>query len=609
MQLNQNFVKNVGNGFQIGGKIIAPRKLSDWRGHDISRWLSFRNINGLIVDGNGTIDGRGVIWWKSAKDATGIPTVSCIFLASISNLHIIAPETSHNTDGIDISSSSHVQIRNCFIGTGDDCVAINSGCSNISISGVVCGPGHEEFLLSVGSLGKGGADAQVQDIRVEHCIFNGTLNGARIKTWQKSAVNLSGISFMGFRGTSLSNDAIKLSCSKSVGCTNILLDHINIKSAVRGTTVYSSCINAHGRYMDSFPKDWNHSFRLVLWLLILRSSRVFSQLINVMDYGAVGDGMTDDSQAFMKAWIVVCGARSSMPVLNVPTGRKFLLKPSQFGGPCNSPNVHFQVGGTIVGPSKLSDWRGHDISRWLSFRNVNGLIVDGNGLIDGQGAIWWKSAEEGKPRPLALGFSSCNNLKLSGLTHINSPRSHISIDSCTNITITNLHIIAPKTSPNTDGLDISSSSNVQIQDCYIGTGDDCIAINSGCNNINISGVDCGPGHGISVGSLGEGGAMAEVEDIRVENCTFNGTQNGARIKTWQESAVKLSDISFMGFRGTSLSDDAINLSCSKSVGCTNILLDHINITSAVPGEIVYSSCINAHGRCIDSIPKVDCLLP
>ncbi|XP_022714831.1 probable polygalacturonase At1g80170 [Durio zibethinus] len=77
----------------------------------------------------------------------------------------------------------------------------------------------------------------------------------------------------------------------------------------------------------------------------------------------------------------------------------------------------------------------------------------------------------------------------------------------------------------------------------------------------------------------------------------------------QKSAVKLSGISFMGFRGTSLSDDAINLSCSKSVGCTKILLDHINITSAVRGKIVHSSCINAHGRYIDSIHKVDCLSP
>lgn len=37
----------------------------------------------------------------------------------------------------------------------------------------------------------------------------------------------------------------------------------------------------------------------------------------------------------------------------------------------------------------------------------------------------------------------------------------------------------------------------------------------------------------SVGSLGENGAYETVEDVYVKNCTFNGTQNGARIKTYQ----------------------------------------------------------------------------
>lgn len=37
----------------------------------------------------------------------------------------------------------------------------------------------------------------------------------------------------------------------------------------------------------------------------------------------------------------------------------------------------------------------------------------------------------------------------------------------------------------------------------------------------------------SVGSLGEDGAYNTVEHVNVVNCTFKGTQNGARIKTWQ----------------------------------------------------------------------------
>ena len=77
----------------------------------------------------------------------------------------------------------------------------------------------------------------------------------------------------------------------------------------------------------------------------------------------------------------------------------------------------------------------------------------------------------------------------------------------------------------------------------------------------------------------------------------------------KKSAVGISGIQFIGFLGTSKSDEAVKLSCSQNLGCTNIFLDHINITAAVSGKVVRSSCINAHGRYNDSIPKVDCLLP
>lgn len=37
----------------------------------------------------------------------------------------------------------------------------------------------------------------------------------------------------------------------------------------------------------------------------------------------------------------------------------------------------------------------------------------------------------------------------------------------------------------------------------------------------------------SIGSLGERGSTATVRGIHTRNCTFIGSQNGARIKTWQ----------------------------------------------------------------------------
>ncbi|KAI3463397.1 hypothetical protein Pfo_020060 [Paulownia fortunei] len=98
-------------------------------------------------------------------------------------------------------------------------------------------------------------------------------------------------------------------------------------------------------------------------------------------------------------------------------------------------------------------------------------------------------------------FSHCNKLHLSGLKHTNSPKNHVSINYCNNANISKLHMTAPATSPNTDGIDISSSTNLHIQDCAMETGDDCIAINGGTSNVYISRIACGPGHGIRYANI------------------------------------------------------------------------------------------------------------
>ncbi|KAA8541904.1 hypothetical protein F0562_023056 [Nyssa sinensis] len=294
---------------------------------------------------------------------------------------------------------------------------------------------------------------------------------------------------------------------------------------------------------------------------------------NVMTFGAVGNGVTDDSNIL----------------------------------------------GNIVAPQKKSEWKSSNVDTWIAFERINGLIVNGHGKIDGRGQAWWtegnlntsfesKGTIVGSPRPTALHFFQCNNLQVDGLNHINSQRNHISITNCNGATISNLHISAPETSPNTDGIDISGSTNIQILHCNIGTGDDCIAIIGGSSFINISNIACGPGHGISIGSLGENGKSDQVEEVHVKDSSFTATKNGVRIKTWQSSAVKISDVSYTRVQGTSINAAAITLNCSHTVPCTNIILDHVNITSTDPKQPTHADCINAHGSSIATFPPVGCLL-
>ncbi|XP_061371826.1 probable polygalacturonase At3g15720 [Gastrolobium bilobum] len=336
---------------------------------------------------------------------------------------------------------------------------------------------------------------------------------------------------------------------------------------------------------------------------------------DVMAYGAHGDGKSDDSQAFLSAWKNTCEAEGASTLV-IPRGKVFMVNSITLIGNCKATSIHIQI------------------SQLITISYVNGLTIDGGGLIYGHGSDWWLCRT--CPRPRLLGFHSCNNLRVSNLSITNSPGGHISINGCNGATFSHLNIHAPPDSPNTDGIDISASKNVLIEDSAIGTGDDCIAINGGCSYINATRIACGPGHGISIGSLGRNGIHETVEEVYVKNCSINGTTNGARIKTcpggsgyarkitfeqitlikahnpilidqYYNDVVKVSEVTYRGFEGTSADEQAINLNCS-SLGCFNLVLDQINIVSSQPGKKTYASCNNAHGIVGSTTPRVSCLL-
>ncbi|XP_022880954.1 probable polygalacturonase At3g15720 [Olea europaea var. sylvestris] len=177
------------------GMVVAPRK-TEWAGNQLHAWLIFANMNGLIVSGKGTINGQ------------------------VSNLRVIAPGTSPNTDGIEVSSSTNVQIQNSFIGTGDDCIAISAGSSNINISGITYAPGHG---ISIGALGHGGYDV-VENEHVRNCSLRNTLTGVRVKTWQRGKGYARKIAFEGIKFVDVHHPVQidQYYCPSRVNCQNFL---------------------------------------------------------------------------------------------------------------------------------------------------------------------------------------------------------------------------------------------------------------------------------------------------------------------------------------------------------------------------------------------------
>lgn len=75
----------------------------------------------------------------------------------------------------------------------------------------------------------------------------------------------------------------------------------------------------------------------------------------------------------------------------------------------------------------------------------------------------------------------------------------------------------------------------------------------------------------------------------------------------QPTGVHISDVSFKNFYGTSSTNIAINLNCSRSVPCTGILLKSVYLRSAIVGQNVTSSCRNAYGIAFGLVRPSPCI--
>ncbi|KAG2239304.1 hypothetical protein Bca52824_090164 [Brassica carinata] len=109
--------------------------------------------------------------------------------------------------------------------------------------------------------------------------------------------------------------------------------------------------------------------------------------ISVTSFGAVGDGKTDDTKAFLNAWKAVCkGASRGKTQLLLPLGKTFMLKPLTFEGPCKSSSIAFLIRGNLVAPGY--SWHAGNYLAWISFDSINGLVITGCGTVNGRGSVW-----------------------------------------------------------------------------------------------------------------------------------------------------------------------------------------------------------------------------
>ncbi|MEM1324911.1 MAG: glycoside hydrolase family 28 protein [Bacteroidota bacterium] len=247
----------------------------------------------------------------------------------------------------------------------------------------------------------------------------------------------------------------------------------------------------------------------------------------------------------------------------------------------------------------------------------NGFLdLDGDGKDDGFG-----DGQEHWLRPTLVELYECKNILIQDLTVKNSPFWTIHPVFSQNVTIRNLDIFGGYL--NDDGIDPDSCEDVLIEDCYIETEDDAIAIKAGrdqdawerapCQNVVVRNCKLNSGvNSFCVGSEMSGG----VENVFVENCHIIAGKHALNFKCNLDRGGKVQNIylrnieidtiqeamfifrmDYHGYRGNNYPTEftnfyASNIRCKKIEGLpfkivgveaqpiSNVLLHTISVAAA-----------------------------
>ncbi|HEX9045496.1 MAG TPA: glycoside hydrolase family 28 protein [Verrucomicrobiae bacterium] len=261
--------------------------------------------------------------------------------------------------------------------------------------------------------------------------------------------------------------------------------------------------------------------------------------LNVLDFGAKGDGVSKDTVAIQKA-LDACGENGGGTVM-VPEGM-FLT-----GSLMMHANTTLQLAprGCLLGSPDLADYPLENV-RWEGeFREGHRALIcatnAANITISG-GFIYGPPLTLGKQRnprgPILIELTGCTNATLQGFTSQYQNLWSIHTLFCNNLAARNL--IIRTVGANGDGIDVDSCNGVTIERCDINTGDDAISLKSGrgltAQNLNrptenVVIRDCRLQSSIYA-ALGLGTEMSGgIRNVKLQNCVLAGRQNGIFIKS------------------------------------------------------------------------------
>ena len=278
-----------------------------------------------------------------------------------------------------------------------------------------------------------------------------------------------------------------------------------------------------------------------------------SMLLNVKDFNALGDGVSDDTVKIQAA--IACAKPDAC--IYFPEGiylvsalflksdlTIYLSKNAKLIAKYNRNDIPVLPGG--YNDYDYGSWEGSITSTFSSIITAidcKNLIIAGLGEIDSQAYLgdWYNNHHDKRIawRGFGMYFKDCENVTVIGTYIHDTPAWNIHPFFSKHLKFLNMRIENPTDKSTTDGIDPDCCDDVLIAGCYFKVGDDCIALKSGTfelakkfnrptTNITIRNNLMTEGHGgVVFGSESSSG----ISNVIIEKCLFQNTDRGFRIKT------------------------------------------------------------------------------
>lgn len=297
-------------------------------------------------------------------------------------------------------------------------------------------------------------------------------------------------------------------------------------------------------------------------------------MINVRDFGAVGDGITKDTAAIQRA--IDAGGMVMFPPGIYLAGTLYLR---------SNGGLYLENGAVLLASPDMEDYNSAGFcpqNRASKLENTSGghfivaveqknIVIAGDGRIDGNRKAFYGSDEEPdcgrnsekffswqelqkirRPGQMIY-FCECSGVRIRDVQLYNAPYWTCFCHGCEDVQIRGLRILNDQRGWNTDGIDIDCCRRVTISDCIIDSGDDCITLRGWdeplkrpvpCENITVTNcvlhTNCN-GFRIGVGA-------GVIRNVAVSNIVFHNCQTAVALNsnygTDPAAGVQIEDVIF-----------------------------------------------------------------